>query len=110
MPHLQLFPPLHRYGTILAAAGFIAVAVYYDLAWRSLKYRLVVPHPANLEPRPWSAFQFFAWGGGASIFCFFLAAAADTPPTVLDHLIGGIMGLCGVLFAVAIPSAHSLPG
>ncbi len=99
MPHAPLFPTLYRHGTIVAAVGFFALAAYYDLAWRSLKHRLIVPHPSNLEPRPWSAFQYLGWGAGASVLCFFLAAAVDTPPTFLDRLVGALMGLCGVLFA-----------
>ncbi len=99
MPHAPLFPTLYRHGTIVAAVGFFALAAYYDLAWRSLKHRLTVPHPSNLEPRPWSGFQYLGWGAGASVLCFLLAAAADTPPTFLDLLVGTLMGLCGVLFA-----------
>jgi len=96
---IQLFPQLYRAGTILASIGSLAIAVYYDLAWSGLKHRLNVPHPANLEPRPWNAFQYFSCGAGASVLCFLLAGAAHAPPTLLDHLVGLFMGLCGVIFS-----------
>lgn len=99
MSHTPLFPTLYRNGTIAAAIGLFALAIYYDLAWRSLKHRLTAPHPSGLEPRPWSAFQYFRWGVAASVLCFLLSAAADTPPTFLDRLVGALVGLCGALFA-----------
>jgi hypothetical protein len=89
---------LYRHGTIFAAVGFCALAVYYDLAWRSLKHHLIVSFPPNVEPRPWSAFQYLAWGAGASVLCFMLAGAADAPK-FLDHVVGALMGLCGTVFA-----------
>ncbi len=99
MSHAPLFPQIYRQGSIIAVTGLLATGVYYDLAWRSLKQRLLIPHPANLEPRPWNAFQYFYWGLGASVLCFLLAGAADTQPNFLDHLVGLLMGLCGVIFA-----------
>jgi len=96
---VPLYPTLYRHGTIVAAVGFFALAIYYDRAWRSLKHRLTVPHPSNLEPRPWSSFQYLRWRAGASVLCFLLAVAADTPPTFLDRLVGALVGLCGALFA-----------
>jgi hypothetical protein len=98
VPHAPLFPTLYRHGTIFAAVSFCALAVYYDLAWRSLKHRLIVSLPPNVEPRPWSALQYLAWGVGSSVLCFMLAGAADTP-TFLDHVVGALMGLCGTVFA-----------
>lgn len=97
--HIQVFPPLYRTGTIIAASGTLAIAIYYNLAWRSLKHPLSTPDPANLEPCPCIAFQYFYWGAGASVLCFLLAGSADTPPTFLDHLVGLLIALCGVLIA-----------
>lgn len=96
--YASIFPTIYRHGTVLAASGFLAMAVYYDLAWRSLKHRLNVLRPLTLEPRPWSEFQYLAWGAGASVLCFVLAGAADAPPTFLDTLVGALMGLCGAVF------------
>lgn len=98
MPHAPLFLALYRHGTVFAAVGFCALAVYYDLAWRSLKHRLIVSLPPKVEPRPWSPFQYLAWGAGSSVLCFMLVGAADTP-TFLDHVVGALMGLCGAVFA-----------
>jgi len=98
VPHAPLFPALYRHGTIAAVFGFCALTVYCDLAWRSLKHRLIVSLPPIVEPRPWSAFQYLAWGAGASVLCFMLAGAADAP-TFLDHVVGALMGLCGTIFA-----------
>ena len=113
MLHLApLSPTLYPRGTFIAAVGFIAVSLYYDHAWRRLKERAylqdspvpVTPDPTAISPNSPVAADFVErdylyWGLAISVFTFLLAGSADTPPTLLDHLVGVLMGLCGAIFS-----------
>src|SRR6267142_2427557 len=103
-----LNPTLYPRGTFFAAAGLLTVAFYYHHSWGLLKNRpesqalpvpvLSFPDP-EVESVPFAELNYLYGGLAISTLTFLLAGSADTPSTPLDHLLGALMGLCGVIFA-----------
>ena len=95
-------------GTFCAAAGLLTVACYYHHIWSLLKNRpdsQALPAPSadfaypKEESAPFVELNYLYGGLAISVLVFLLAGSADTPSTPLDHLLGALMGLCGVIFA-----------
>jgi len=103
-----LNPALYPRGTFTAAAGLLTVALYYHYIWGRLKNRpesQALPAPSadftypQEESAPFAELDYLYGGLAISSLTFLLAGSADTPATPLDHLLGALMGLCGVIFA-----------
>lgn len=100
----NLIPARYPYGTYLAAAGLIILALYYDHAWRRLKHRPNSSISTAIDPvsDAFPEVRYLYWGTGISVACFLLAGAADMPNDLLDRVEGALMGLCGALFAAML--------